>query len=197
MEALLDTLWHHIVIAVQYAKSFLDMVFVPLNALGPAFAISAIALLTVLITKFLSKRFQTKRYKELQKQFVYWFNIRREALKGEDPDKAKRLAKNIDQAKLNKLYYDYFFEGFLNSLATKYLPIFTLLAYVNEAYRPVNLSQRFGRNYVFKFGKANGAAVTIGAVFWFVLSLLMIYVGWYFARRILARHRTPPPAPEA
>jgi len=87
-------------------------------------------------------------HKKLQKEFHHWYKMRQEALKCEDPAKAKLLAKNIDQAKLNKLYYDYFFEGLMNNLATLYLPIFILLAYVNEAYRSSNLSKLFGRDYI-------------------------------------------------
>ena len=186
MEAFLDIVWHNIVVAVQYAKNFLDVVVSPLNALGPAVAIAIIALITVIITKILSKRFKTRRYKELRKQFEYWLGIRQEAQKCEDPDKARLLTKNIDQAKLNKLYYDYFFEGLLNNLATIYLPIFILLAYINEAYRSSNLAKLFGRDYIFKFGGDPGQPILIGAVFWFVLSLFLIYVGWYIVKKIYA-----------
>ena len=188
MEAFLDIVWHNIVVAVQYAKNFLDVVVSPLNALGPAAAIAVIALITVVITKILSKRFKTRRYKELRKQFEYWLGIRQEAQKCEDPDKARLLAKNIDQAKLNKLYYDYFFEGLLNNLATIYLPIFTLLAYINEAYRSTNLAKLFGRDYIFKFGGDPGQPILIGAVFWFVLSLFLIYLGWYIVKKIYAHY---------
>jgi uncharacterized membrane protein (DUF106 family) len=191
MEAFLDIVWHNIVVAVQYAKNFLDIVISPLNALGPAVAIATIALITVVITKVLSKRFKTRRYKELRKQFEYWLGVRQEAQKCEDPDKAKLLAKNIDQAKLNKLYYDYFFEGLLNNLATLYLPIFILLAYINEAYRSSNLSKLFGRDYIFKFGGDLGQPMSIGAVFWFVLSLFLIYLGWYIVKKIYARYAAP------
>ena len=191
MEAFLDIVWHNIVVAVQYAKNFLDIVISPLNALGPAVAIAIIALITVIITKILSKRFKTRRYKELRKQFEYWLGVRQEAQKCEDPDKAKLLAKNIDQAKLNKLYYDYFFEGLLNNLATKYLPVFILLAYVNEAYRASNLAKLFGRDYIFKFGGDPGQPMLIGAVFWFVLSLFLIYLGWYIVKKIYTRYAVP------
>lgn len=192
MEVFLDIVWHNIVVAVQYAKNLLDVVVSPLNALGPAFAISTIALITVVITKILSKRFKTRRYKELRKQFEYWLGVRQEAQKCEDPDKAKLLTKNIDQAKLNKLYYDYFFEGLLNNLATIYLPIFTLLAYINEAYRSSNLAKLFGRDYIFKFGGDQGQPMLIGAVFWFVLSLFLIYLGWYIVKKIYARYAAKP-----
>ena len=191
MEAFLDIVWHNIVVAVQYAKNFLDVVVSPLNTLGPAFAISTIALITVVITKILSKRFKTRRYKELRKQFEYWLGVRQEAQKCEDPDKAKLLAKNIDQAKLNKLYYDYFFEGLLNNLASIYLPIFILLAYINEAYRASNLSKLFGRAYIFKFGVDPGQPMSIGAVFWFVLSLFLFYLGWYIVKKIYTRYAAP------
>ena len=191
MEEFLDTLWLKIVVGVQFAKHILDVIFGPLNALGPAVAIATIALITVVITKILSKRFKTRRYKELRKQFEYWLGIRREAQKCEDPDKAKLLAKNIDQAKLNKLYYDYFFEGLLNNLATLYLPIFILLAYINEAYRSSNLSKLFGRDYILKFGTDPGQPISIGAVFWFVLSLFLIYLGWYIVKKIYTRYAAP------
>ena len=191
MEAFLDIVWNNIVVAVQYAKNFLDVVVSPLNTLGPAVAIAIIALITVIITKILSKRFKTRRYKELRKQFEYWLGIRQEAQKCEDPAKARLLTKNIDQAKLNKLYYDYFFEGLLNNLATVYLPIFILLAYINEAYRSSNLAKLFGRDYIFKFGGDPGQPILIGAVFWFVLSLFLIYVGWYIVKKIYARYAAP------
>ena len=197
MEAFLDILWHHILVAVGYATSLLDLVFSPLNALGPAVAICVIALITVIITKFLSSKFKTRRYQRLQQQFTHWYKVRQEALKCEDPEKSKRLARNIDEARLNKLYYDYFFEGLLNSLATKYLPIFIMLAYVNETYRPANLAKRFGRKAVFTFGGANGTLPPVGAVFWFVLSLIFFYVAWHFAQIIYTRRRKPadPSAP--
>ncbi len=191
MEALLDIVWHHILLAVGYARSLLDLVFSPLNALGPAIAISIIALITVGITKFLSSRFKTRRYLQLQQQFRHWYQVRQEALKCEDPEKAKRLAKNIDEARLNKLYYDYFFEGLMNSLATKYLPIFIMLAYVNETYRPAALAKRFGREAVLTFGGANSSVPPVGAVFWFVLSLLFFYLTWHFVHQIYTRRRKP------
>jgi uncharacterized membrane protein (DUF106 family) len=191
MEEFLDILWLKIVVGVQFVKHLLDVVFGPLNALGPAAAIAAIALITVVITKILSKSFKTRRYKELRKQFEYWFSVRQEAQKCEDPAKAKLLAKNIDQAKLNKLYYDYFFEGLLNNLATKYLPVFIMLAYVNEAYRSSNLSKLFGRDYIFKFGGDQGQPMSIGSVFWFVLSLFLIYLGWYIIKKIYVRSSAP------
>ena len=188
MEAFLDSLWLYIVVAVQYAKTALDLVFRPLNALGPALAVSTIALITVVITKFLSRRFKTRRYKRLKKEFEYWLGVRQEAQKCEDPDKAKLLTKNIDQAKLNKLYYDYFFEGFLNNLATLYLPIFTLLAYINETYRPTNLAKLFGRDHIFELGGSPEQTLSIGAVFWFVVSLLLIYLGWYVVEKVYKRY---------
>ena len=189
MEDALDTLWLKIVAGVHYIKTFLDIIFAPLNALGPIFAIFIIALVTVLIAKFLTKHFKTERYKKLQKEFVHYYNLRQEALKCEDREKGKLLAKNIDQAELNKVYYNYFFEGFLNGLLTKYLPIFSFLAYVNEAYRPKNLLKLFGREYVFKFGHAGGEGIYVGALFWFILSIVMIYLGWFLIRRLLTKRR--------
>ena len=184
MEELLDSLWFKILDLIHYFFCFLDYIFAPLNFLGPAFAILTIAFTTVVITKFLTKVFKTKRYEALTKDFKYWYNIRQEAMKCEDPEKAKLLAKNIDQAKLNKVYYDFFFEGFMLGLATKYLPILIFAAYINEAYRTENLIKVFGRGYVLKFAGSGPKPVLVGGVFWFVVSILLIYLCWFLIKRV-------------
>ncbi len=185
MNEAMDILWFKIVAGVQYLKEILDIMLGPLNYLGPAAAILIIAAATAVLTRFLSSRFKTRRYKTLKKEFQHWYNIRQEALKCEDSEEAQRLAKNVDQAKLNKVYYDYFFEGLLNNLATKYLPILVVLSYVNSAYRPENLLALFGRDYVFKIG--NGDPVLVGSVFWFIMSLLTVHLVWYLTKKLYHR----------
>jgi hypothetical protein len=190
MDAILDTIWFKILDFFSYLATLLDTLFTPLNYLGPAFAIFAIAFFTVVITKILTKTIKTKRYEELQKQFVHWFNLRKDALKCEDLEKGKRLARNIDKGKLNQVYYNYFFEGFLLGIATQYLPILFLLAYINEAYKRSNLLKLFGREYVFKFDRSSGEPVLIGAVFWFVISILLIYLGWFMIKKLCLKFMT-------
>ena len=184
MDALLDILWLKILHLIVLFESFFDFVFAPLNYFGPAFAISIIAFTTILITKFLTKVFKTKRYEALTKDFKYWFNIRQEAMKCEDPEKAKLLAKNIDQVKLNKVYYDFFFEGFMLGIVTKYLPILIFAAYVNQAYRTENLIKVFGREYIFKFAGSGPKPILVGGVFWFIVSILLIYLCWFLIKRM-------------
>lgn len=183
MEELLDRLWFNILDLIGLFESLFNFVFAPLNFFGPALAISVIALLTVLITKLLTKLVKTKRYEALKKEFKHWYNIRQEAMKCEDSEKARLLAKNIDQAKLNKVYYDFFFEGFMLSMVTKYLPILIFAAYVNEAYRTENLIKLFGRDYVFKFTGSGPKPVLVGGVFWFIVSILLIYLCWFLIKR--------------
>jgi uncharacterized membrane protein (DUF106 family) len=190
MEDLLDAIWFKIVDIVYYMDNFLDVIFAPLNYFGPAVVISMIAFITVIITKFLTKTFKTKRYKELEKEFQYWYNVRQEALKCEDPEKGKLLAKNIDQVELNQVYYNYFIEGFFMSLATKCLPIIAFLAYVNETYNPNNLLKLFGREYILRFTNFNGEIILIGAAFWFVISIMLIYLGWFVIGRIFRKRIT-------
>ena len=179
MDDVFDILWLKILVLVHAVVKGLDFLFAPLNLLGPAAAISVIVLLTIASTKFLSKIYKTKRYLKLEKEFQDLYNLRNEALTCKDFEKGKALAKNIDQARLNQVYYDYFFEGLLNSIPTKYLPILIMLAYVNETFKPKNLLEKFGRDYILKFVGSNGNVIKIGAVFWFVLSMLMIYLAWY------------------
>jgi len=183
MEELFDSLWFKILYLIGLFESFFDFIFAPLNFFGPGFAISVIAFLTVVITKILTKIVKTKRHETLTKEFKHWYNIRQEAMKCEDSEKARLLAKNIDQAKLNKVYYDFFFEGFMLSIVTKYLPILIFAAYVNEAYRTENLIKLFGREYVFKFAGSGPKPVLVGGVFWFIVSILLIYLCWFLIKR--------------
>ncbi len=189
MEDVLDIVWLKILLLINAFVKGLDFIFAPLDPLGPAVVISVIVLLTVASTKFLSRIYKTKRYLKLQKEFQYWHNLRNEALTCEDPEKGKILAKNIDQAKLNKVYYDFFFEGLLNSIPTKYLPILIMLAYVNEAFKPDKLLENFGQEYIFKFVNFNGNIIKIGAAFWFVMSMLLVYLIWFLVVKLCSKFK--------
>jgi hypothetical protein len=189
MDDVFDILWLKILVLVHAAVKGLDFLFAPLNLLGPAAAISVMVVLTVASTKFLSKIYKTKRYLKLQEEFQDLYNLRNEALTCKDTEKGKALAKNIDQGRLNQVYYDYFFEGLLNSIPTKYLPILIMLAYVNETFKPKNLLENFGRDYILKFVSSNGNVIKIGAVFWFVLSMLMVYLAWFVIGRLVNRYK--------
>ena len=187
MEEFLDTLWFRIEALIHYLRSFLDFLFGPLNSLGPAVAIATMALVTVAVTKYFTKKFKTKRYRELKKEFVHWYNVRQEATRCEDYQKGKLLAKNIDSAKLNKAYYDFFLEGLLNNLLTMYLPILLVLAYVNETYKSAHLLKLFGRDYILRLWSFHGDTLAVGAAFWFVLSLLLIYLCWFIVEKIYGK----------
>ena len=193
MDAFMDLIWLKILTAAAFGKQMLDIAFSPLNALGAAPAIFIIALLTVAIAKLLSRTFVTRRYKELKEKFTHWYNIRQEALKCSDPEEGRRLARNIDQAELNRLYYDYFFEGFMLGLATRVLPIMIFLAYVNEAFRPDRLQAIFNHPYVFQLGTGGNSPLPVGSVFWFVVSIILCYVLWGLAKGIYKRKISPDP----
>ena len=51
MDAFFDMLWFKILIGVQHLKSLMDIIVSPLNALGPAVAIFAIAFAAVLVKR--------------------------------------------------------------------------------------------------------------------------------------------------
>ncbi|MEA3429123.1 MAG: hypothetical protein U9Q84_07950 [Thermodesulfobacteriota bacterium] len=188
MEELLDIIWFKTIDIVYYIQNLFDLVFSPLNFFGPGIVIFTIALITVLITKFLTKNFKTKLYIKLEKEFKHWYNLRQEALKCEGSGKAnKLLAKNIDQAELNEIYWKFFVEGFVISLVTKVLPITIFLSYVNETYKGDNLLKLFGREYIFKLPNFGGNEIVIESTPWFIISLVLIYLGWFIIKRIYNR----------
>ncbi len=74
-------------------------------------------------------------------------------------------------------------------IVTKYLPILIFTAYVNEAYRTENMIKLFGREYVFKFAGSGPNPVLVGGVFWFIVSILLIYLCWFLSKRMYKKVR--------
>lgn len=187
MNAFLDIIWEKItVVAIALANGF-DALLSPLHFLGPATIIFLLAILTVFITKGLNRIVITKRFIRLEKEFNHLYSLRKAAMECEDREKGELMAKNIDRAELNKAYYDYFFEGMLLGLVRKALPIFIILTYINEYFRPERLTELFGQGYIFKFNSTSGEPVLIGAIPWYILSLLLVYLAWYLIRTGVGR----------
>jgi uncharacterized membrane protein (DUF106 family) len=172
----MDTLWLFILQATQAVMSALDTALAPVNALHPVLSIMLLALCTLVLTRFLRKHIVTKRYLRLQEEFQHWYNVRQEALSAHsDPQKAKSLAQNIDKATLNKVYYDYFFEGLLLNLVTTYLPILCVAGYINETFKPERLEQLIGHQSLLVFASPN--SVAISPLAWFMLCLVGFWMG--------------------
>ena len=178
MNSIMDTIWEKIAATAMALAAGFDSLLLPFHFLGSAVLIFLLAFLTVLVTKGLNRLIITKRYVKLEKNFQHWHELRQTAMACEDREKGKALAKNIDQAELNRAYYDYFFEGLLLGLVRKLLPIFIMASYINEYFQPIRLAERFGRSYVFSLGSSSGEPHLIGAVPWYIITLLLIYLGW-------------------
>ena len=188
MERFLDIIWEYLYGTILSFAGSVDYLLSPLQALtGPAFILVLLALLTVCSTKFLGKKCRTKRHIKLEEEFYHWLEVREEAMRCEDREKGSRMARNIDQAKLNKCYYDYFLEGLLLSFATMYLPILMVMSYVNTYFRPEILVELTGKEYIMKFGSSSGEPVLIGSIFFYFVSLVSFYIAWAAAKKALAR----------
>ena len=191
MDAFLDTLWFNILAGIEFLFNLASRILAPFNFLGPALLIFCITLILVAFTKTATRLYTTRRYRKLKANYEHWFEIRRQALAAEDPEKGKALAKNIDQAELNKAYYDFFFEGFLKNMVTTILPVLLTAAFIAKAYKPANLLATFGRPHIFRFMDTSGKPVVVSAFFWFVISLLTVHVLWFVGSRILKKKRNP------
>lgn len=187
MDGFMDVLWNYILTMIQYVASLFNQLLMPLHVFGPIFVLTLLAITTVLFTKLMTRLIITKRYAQLEKDFQHWFEVRQEAMKGEDYEKAKRLARNIDQAKLNRAYYDYFLEGFLLGLMRNVLPIFLMFAYINEYYRAEELSRLFGKGYLLSVGSTSGEPILVGAVFYFFITLLLTYLAWSIIKKLVSK----------
>lgn len=173
----MDTLWLLILKATQAVMTGLDTLLAPVNGLHPMMGIFLLALGTVVVTRFLRRHVVTKRYLRLQEEFHHWYNVRQEALAAHsDPEKAKHLARNIDKSTLNKVYYDYFFEGLLLNLVTTYLPILCTAGYLNEAYKPAKLQAMLGAPHLLSLEAWMGPGTAISPLLAYVLTLIILYI---------------------
>lgn len=189
MDAFLDTLWEYIMAGGQHLGDWMYFLVQHLHFLGPAPVISALALFTVGLTKFLDKIIITRRYIELEKAFQDLLKLRQETQNFADREKGARMARNIDKAELNRVYYDYFFEGLLLGIVRRILPIFFMFAFIDEYYRPERLQETFGKGFVLQIPTTSGAPVPIGGVFWYFISLLTIYILWAVVARRLRKKK--------
>jgi hypothetical protein len=193
MDAILDTIWEYLAAGFLFLGETVFSLLEHLHFLGPLTIIALLALCTICITKVLNRVIVTKRFIKLEKNFNYWVSIREEAMKCEDREKGRRMARNIDQAELNRVYYDYFFEGLLLGLARRIIPIFFVFAFVNEFYRPERMLELFGHEYVIKFSRSSGDPVLVGTVFSFFISILLGYILWAVTARIVKKLKNSPP----
>ena len=177
----MDAVWFKIVDGVTWFAGRLDVLFGLLHGAGPVFTVAVVALICVLVQKGLTRVYRPHRYEVLRKRYKELRQLRDQAMEWEDREKASRLARNIDQAELNQAYYNYFFEGLMINLLTKYFPFFLLLAYVNNSYRTDRLTELFGQPYLFSLGGSiDGEPLRMGAVLWFTICVLLIHVVWFF-----------------
>jgi len=175
MDDFLDRVWEFIEIFLNNTVIFLDTTLSPLEALGPGFVIFVLALFVVLTTRVVAKFYVTKRYVDLEKQFQHWKGIREEALKHPDKEKGKTLAKNVDQAHLNRAFYDYFFEGLLKNLVTNVLPILLMVVYITKVYPSQALLNRFGEKWVFSLFVGTAREINVSSLLWFVICLILSF----------------------
>ncbi len=189
MDYFLDILWEKIVAGAIVAGDGFDTLLMPFHFLGPGALIFLLAVLTVFITKGLNRLIVTKRYIRLEKEFNRLRELREATKEFEDREKGKRMARNIDKGELNKVYYDYFFESLLLGIARKMIPIFIIIAYLNEYFNADRLIERFGHSYAFKFNSSSGDPILIGTIPWYILSLLLGYLVWALIRRGIGRFK--------
>jgi len=187
MDSLMDRTWEMIYTFLNKVAVFLDTLFSPLEILGPGFVIFFLAFLIVIITRVMSRFYVTKRYLILKKEFEHWQGIREEAMKHPDKEKGKRLARNIDKAELNKVYYDYFFEGLLKNFITNVMPILFMVTYVTTVYTPETLLKRFGNKWVFSFSIGESFHMDVSSLFWFVICIILSFTLFIILKRVFKK----------
>ena len=176
MNDVMDRIWGFIEAFLNNAVVFLDTTLAPLEILGPGVVIFVLAFLVVIFTRIIAQFYVTQRSVTLEKEFRHWQGIREEAMKHPDREKGKALAKNVDQAELNKAYYDYFFEGMLKHFIVNVLPILLMVSYVTKVYTPQTLLQRFGERCIFSFSLGSSSQVNVSSMLWLVICFVLSFI---------------------
>ena len=187
MDSFLDRAWNVIYVFLSNTVVFMDSLFSPLEILGPEFVIFVLAFFVVIFTRIIGKFYVTKRYIKLKKDYKHWQGVREEAMKHPDREKGKALAKNVDQAELNKAYYDYFFEGLLKHFMVNVLPILLVVSYVTTVYTPANLLERFGKQWVFSFSYGSSSTVNVSSMLWFVICIILSYIIFAILKMVIKK----------
>lgn len=177
MDDFMDRVWDVIETFLNTLMVFMDTALSPLETLlGPGGIIFILALLVVGVTRVISRFYVTQRYIHLEKDFQHWKGVREAALKHPDREKGKTLAKNVDQAQLNRAFYDYFFEGLLKNLVTNVLPILLMVVYITNVYTPSTLLNRFGEKWVFSFFVGTPNEINVSSLLWFIICLILSFI---------------------
>ncbi|WP_320044526.1 hypothetical protein [uncultured Desulfobacter sp.] len=175
MDEILDMLWIQVAYGLEGAAAALEKLLNPIEVLGPAVVVFILAIAIAGITKILSKSYRTRRHQHLKEEFLHWQSVRQAAMDAEDREKGKAMAKNIDQAKLNQVYYDYFFESLMKNLITTVLPILLVVAYLSKTYTRESLDARFGSQWIFTLGSGPDA-FHVGTLLWFIICLPVCFI---------------------
>ena len=187
MNHFLDSVWQAIEVFIGNTVVFLDTTLSPLEVMGPGFVIFLLAFFIVGVTRLLSRFYVTGRSVRLEKEFRHWHNIRQEAMQHPDREKGKALAKNIDQAQLNKAYYDYFFEGLLKNFITTVLPILLMVAYVTKVYTPQALLARFGDKWIFSVSFGSSFPVAASSLLFFMICLFFWLIFFAITQQVFKK----------
>ena len=175
MDDFLDIVWMQIQYGLENVCTALDKLLAPVEVLGPAWVVLVLALATAGITRILSKIYRTRRFKDLKDEFIHWQSVRQVAMEAEDRDKGAAMAKTIDLAKLNQVYYDYFFEGLMKNMVTTVLPLLLVVSYLSRTYTRESLETRFGSQWIFTLGSSPDA-FQVGTLLWFIICVSASFI---------------------
>ena len=189
IDSFLDNLWLIILALFSTAGQFVFSLTSLLHPSGPTATIAAFSFTVVVVTKLLDKVITTRRYTELEEKFFHWKSIRDETGSWNDRETGSRMARNIDQAELNRAYYDYFFEGVLLGIARRGFPLLLGFGFINEFYNPLKMEAIFGRTFLFALPSTTGEAFLVGAVFWYIIVVILSFLLWFFMARWIKRRK--------
>ncbi|MBW1666569.1 MAG: hypothetical protein JRI79_08670 [Deltaproteobacteria bacterium] len=185
---LTDRLWLRIAPLFSTASSLLGAAFSPFMLLGPELGIASIAALTYIVTRILSRLYSPRAIEKLQEEFNKLKEMREEAAS----HGAKEVCKGLDD-EMDKIYFEQMRVSIVRGSAVHSIPMLAMLCWVWSYFSPETLQRMYGKPYVVKLPFTIGIYDHIGAGFWFVICLGLVWALAVAVKRV-RRKETQVPA---
>ena len=189
LDSLSDTLWVTIVLPILHGIDMcLGVLFSPLASLAPLYQIMAAAVLGAVVSRILSRRYRSRRERQLQQEFDDKLAVIKEA-KGLRNAKVQRVLRKGLQDEADETYEKLILDRFIEMGISYSIPLFSLLIWLEYSrFTPQKLESLTGSPYAWV--TAGGLNLSAAYVYFFFFNMFLILF-WLLEKQYRKRYQRP------
>ena len=189
LESLSDTLWVTIVLPILHGiDRCLEVLFSPLASLSPLYQIMAAASLGAVASRILSRRYRSRRERQLQQEFDAKLAVIKET-KGIKDEKVERVLRKGLQDAADETYEKLILDRFIEMGISYSIPLFFLLIWLEYSrFTPQKLESLTGSPYAWV--TASGLNLSAAYTYFFFFNIFVILL-WLLEKQYRRRYRQP------